>query len=79
MPEMTPFPWFRAYLWKIAPFFAEVGTSVVYVLVGARSGVGGAGISSNSTPYLSGVPDLWDRNKILSGGDLSHYPSAPLY
>ena len=21
---------------------------------------------------LSGVPDLWDRNKILSGGDLSH-------
>ena len=23
--------------------------------------------------YLSGVPDLWDHNKILSGGDLSHY------
>ena len=23
--------------------------------------------------FLSGVPDLWDRNKILSGGDLSHY------
>ena len=22
---------------------------------------------------LSGVPDLWDRNKILSGGDLSYY------
>ena len=22
---------------------------------------------------LSGAPDLWDRNKILSGGDLSHY------
>ena len=22
---------------------------------------------------LSGVPDLWDRNKIFSGGDLSHY------
>ena len=22
---------------------------------------------------LSGVRDLWDRNKILSGGDLSHY------
>ena len=21
---------------------------------------------------LSGVPDLWDRNKILRGGDLSH-------
>ena len=23
--------------------------------------------------YLSGVPDFFDRNKILSGGDLSHY------
>ena len=22
---------------------------------------------------LSGVPDLFDRNKILSGGDLAHY------
>ena len=22
---------------------------------------------------LSGVPDLFDRNKILSGGDLSHH------
>ena len=22
---------------------------------------------------LSGVPDFYDRNKILSGGDLSHY------
>ena len=24
-------------------------------------------------PLLSGVPDFFDRNKILSGGDLSHY------
>ena len=23
--------------------------------------------------FLSGVPDFFDRNKILSGGDLSHY------
>ena len=23
--------------------------------------------------YLSGVPDFFDRNKILSGYDLSHY------
>ena len=23
--------------------------------------------------YLSGVPDYFDRNKILSGYDLSHY------
>ena len=25
------------------------------------------------TRLLSGVPDFFDRNKILSGGDLSHY------
>ena len=28
---------------------------------------------------LSGVPDYFDRNKISSGGDLSHYASASLY
>ena len=29
--------------------------------------------------YLSGVPDYFGRNKISSGGDLSHYSSASLY
>ena len=29
--------------------------------------------------YLSGVPDYFDRNKISSGGDLSHYSSASPY
>ena len=28
---------------------------------------------------LSGVPDYFCRNKISSGGDLSHYSSASLY
>ena len=28
---------------------------------------------------LSGVQDYFDRNKISSGGDLSHYSSASLY
>ena len=28
---------------------------------------------------LSGVPDYFDRNKISSGSDLSHYSSASLY
>ena len=28
---------------------------------------------------LSGVPDYFGRNKISSGGDLSHYSSALLY
>ena len=31
------------------------------------------------TALLSGVPDYFDRNKISSGGDLSHYSSASLY
>ena len=29
--------------------------------------------SRSSYALLSGVPDFFDRNKILSGGDLSHY------
>ena len=33
---------------------------------------------SNDT-LLSGVPDYFGRNKISSGGDLSHYSSASLY
>ena len=35
---------------------------------------------NNNTYYsLSGVPDYFYRNKISSGGDLSHYSSASLY
>ena len=34
---------------------------------------------SNVIQYLSGVPDYFVRNKISSGGDLSHYSSASLY
>ena len=29
--------------------------------------------------WLSGEPDYFGRNKISSGGDLSHYSSASLY
>ena len=29
--------------------------------------------------WLSGKPDYFGRNKISSGGDLSHYSSASLY
>ena len=35
--------------------------------------------SSKRTLLLSGVPDYFGRNKISSGGDLSHYSSASLY
>ena len=42
------------------------------------------GLTLNTPPpsislSLSGVPDYFDRNKISSGGDLSHYSSASLY
>ena len=38
------------------------------------SGIPDACATRNFTYLLlSGVPDLFDRNKILSGGDLSHY------
>ena len=32
-----------------------------------------ASIFDNPFSLLSGVPDFFDRNKILSGYDLSHY------
>ena len=34
---------------------------------------------SNAIHWLSGVPDYFGRNKISSGGDLSHYSSASQY
>ena len=36
-------------------------------------------ISMHQYILLSGVPDYFGRNKISSGGDLSHYSSASLY
>ena len=39
----------RAYLWKITPFFAKVGTRVVYVLIG------GGGILIKLLQHISGV------------------------
>ena len=35
--------------------------------------------AENVSVWLSGVPDYFGRNKISSGGDLSHYSSASLY
>ena len=36
-------------------------------------------ITCQSASLLSGVPDYFYRNKISSGGDLSHDSSASLY
>ena len=40
---------------------------------------GGDELTLEHLSLLSGVPDYFDRNKISSGGDLSHYSSASLY
>ena len=37
------------------------------------------GARVSAVRLLSGVPDYFGRNKISSGGDLSHYSSASLY
>ena len=37
------------------------------------------GLDELTSGLLSGVPDYFGRNKISSGGDLSHYSSASLY
>ena len=37
------------------------------------------GSSLGLISWLSGEPDYFGRNKISSGGDLSHYSSASLY
>ena len=42
-------------------------------------GLGNDLLSDGSKPLLSRVPDYFGRNKISSGGDLSHYSSASLY
>ena len=36
-------------------------------------------VSRTKHSFLSGEPDYFGRNKISSGGDLSHYSSASLY
>ena len=39
----------------------------------------GVSRSGSEIALLSGEPDYFGRNKISSGGDLSHYSSASLY
>ena len=48
---------------------------VAYVLALNRH----QGIRNLHDDLLSGEPDYFGRNKISSGGDLSHYSSASLY
>ena len=54
-------------------FFAVLGAVLGMGGVGSMSLSGEADENARSFPLLSGVPDFFDRNKILSGYDLSHY------
>ena len=58
--------------------FLFVGHFLSYIaaIIHQISDYPGRGIGRCS---LSGVSDYFDRNKISSGGDLSHYSSASLY
>ena len=47
-------------------------TPFVFRFLGVVFG-GGRVVVNPFKPLLSGVPDFFDRNKILSGYDLSHY------
>ena len=51
-----------------------VNTSANSVTLATMSVLNGSySITELGHLWLSGVPDFFDRNKILSGGDLSHY------
>ena len=54
--------------------WVHTGT-LVFPSLSAREYTGGylRKVTSQDQVWLSGVPDFFDRNKILSGGDLSHY------
>ena len=71
----TELEWFSSYLdkRKQAVFCHNKLSSLVDLTTGVPQG-------SVLGPFLlSGVPDYFYRNKISSGGDLSHYSSASLY
>ena len=55
----------RAYLWKITPFLAKVGTSVVYVLIGSRGVGGGGGGKGEGEGGVSSCSCLW-QIQVLS-------------
>ena len=51
----------------------------VLIIPQPRHNRDGIVITTAGDDLLSGVPDYFGRNKISSGGDLSHYSSASLY
>ena len=57
----------------VLSFYIDVVLTIsVYNLV-YLVGAPPTGDAPTTSEWLSGVPNLFDRNKILSGGDLSHY------
>ena len=69
MPEKLPLfliSRIRAYLWKITPFFAKVGTSVACVLIGS-GGVGLNPLFYNVYVSIDGSEHQCSLTTVLSG------------
>ena len=54
-------------------------TRVTWVSLTDMRNINNPALQAERFVLLSGVPDYFGRNKISSGGDLSHYSSASLY
>ena len=63
--RLSPRQWYPDWVWKVE---CQLPTASSFRLFAALLVLS-----------LSGEPDYFGRNKISSGGDLSHYSSAPLY
>ena len=65
--------------------FIKISVAISVENLSVYSGTIHLGRSNKTSVYpapgllLSGEPDYFGRNKISSGGDLSHYSSASLY
>ena len=62
-----------------ATFLSHWPRSIFGVYSDMRLNIEPRGTPGCISSLLSGVPDYFGRNKISSGGDLSHYSSASLY
>ena len=58
---------------RLAIVFAQSTEARCYVEDEGVVGAAPIGDAPTTSEWLSGVPDYFDRNKILSGYDLSHY------
>ena len=68
------FVWnFKGYLWNSIQNILPIHWKMWILFTGAAWALKVPWVPGGALVLLSGVPDFFDRNKILSGGDLSHY------